>query len=271
MRWIATATLLALLGCDDEPAVTAADAGAQDAAVADVGAADAGHFNACRFAGTEGATARCRVPTFPPEHYVAQAELYFDTLDLDQPEENIPDYSELVARWEWPPWLLLTGYGREDLVATGLALRMIDPSRVPERDCRFFDTEPFARCYVSFDYPEGGACPIYEEFVFNDQGQLTFIEAWSVQPGYEPNGLNDDPWGEGPDFPRLSTRVPGLGKADGRIDLDSEWMQRMAAEDEHVADFALRATDWRLYWARYYGQVDKNFFAIGCGWPYEAE
>ena len=39
---------------------------------------------------------------------------------------------------------LTHGVRREDMISTGLALREIDPSRVPERDCRFFAEQPFA-------------------------------------------------------------------------------------------------------------------------------
>ncbi|MGB1699144.1 MAG: hypothetical protein ACPHRO_04255, partial [Nannocystaceae bacterium] len=97
----------------------------------------------CEYAGTEGATAACLTPTKSPEYYVAQAEYYFDTLDTTAPEENVPDYHAQVARWEWPPWLLLTGYGVDAMVEGNALLKMIDPSTVPNRDCRFFDTQPF--------------------------------------------------------------------------------------------------------------------------------
>lgn len=284
---VATAALAVLFaaGCDDgagmaDPAMGgSADAGATtdatfgDAAIADGGPSDAGapadaapaDLNACRDPDTPGATARCRAATQPPDHYVAEALLYFDTLDVTTPEENIPDYADLVARWEWPPWLLLTGFGREDMVRTGLALRDLDPSTVPVRDCRFFPAEPFARCYVVFEYDDG-PCPIYEEFTFNDAGQTTFIEAWSDLPGLRPAGLEDDPWGEGPDFPRLATRVPGLGTPAGIIALDTPWMEAAAAADPDVADLALRAQDWRFHWAGELGRADRDFFAQGCGW-----
>lgn len=74
--------------------------------------------NDCVAPGTDDATARCLSPTLPPEHYIEQAGLYFDTLDTDAPPENIPDYNEFVARWEWEPWLLLTGYGERDMIQT---------------------------------------------------------------------------------------------------------------------------------------------------------
>lgn len=220
--------------------------------------------NACRDRGTEGATASCLSPTLPPEHYVAEALRYFDTLDVTAPEDSIPDYHEQVARWEWPPWLLLTGLGRQDLIDTGLALRRFDPSTVPERDCRFFDTQPFARCYVVFEYDEG-PCPIYEEFTFDDLGRMTFIEAWSDLPGLVPLAEGDR-WGEDSSFPRLANRIPGLGRPEGGFDLESEAMARASRRDPEVADFAARAADWEAAWARALRDADRDFFAQGCGW-----
>ena len=73
------------------------------------------------------------------------------------------------------------------IVTTNAALAL-DPSTVPVRDCRAFSVQPFARCYVTFEYAEG-SCPIYEEFVFNDQGEMTFIEAcraWKAVHGSLP-------------------------------------------------------------------------------------
>ena len=218
----------------------------------------------CLNHGTLGASSRCLTPVQSPEYYQDQANMYFDTLDVDADRDRIPDYSDLVARWEWPPWLLLTAYTEEAMVETADVLRVVDPSTVPVRDCRFFDVQPFARCYVEFDYRDR-SCPIYEEFTFNDQGEMTFIEAWSDLPGLLPNGA-EDRWAEAPDFPRLSTRIPGLGNETGRIDPDSEWMQQAAVQDPEVADFALRITDWWKYWFEALGAADEDFFAQGCGW-----
>ena len=76
----------------------------------------------CMNPGTEAATAACLTPTQSPEYYVAEALAYFDTLDVDADRGSGPNYHEQVARWEWPPWLLLTGYGAADMVV--LALRI---------------------------------------------------------------------------------------------------------------------------------------------------
>jgi len=219
----------------------------------------------CLNPGTEGATASCLAPTQTPEYYVAQALKYFDTLDQNADPESIPNYSDKVVRWEWPPWLLLTGYGRDDMIEVGEALKIVDPSTVPIRDCRAFETQPFARCVVTFEYDEG-PCPIYEEFVFNDAGEMTFIEAWSDLPGMRPQTDAADPWGEKGTIDRLSTRVPGLGNAQGLVDWDSQWMVDAAATDPDVADLAERASDWWKFWMDTFRAAPKDFFAQGCGW-----
>ena len=221
----------------------------------------------CLNPNTEAATAACLRPTQSPAYYVAQAEAYFDTLDVDASRDSVPNYHEQVARWEWPPWLLLTGYGARDMIRTSDALRLGDPSTVPVRDCRFFDIQPFARCYVEFEYEEG-RCPIYEEFTFNDAGEMTFIEAWSDRSGMLPI-KEGDTWAEDPEFYRLATRVPGLGNTTGTAVLDSDYMRSAAMSDPIVADYAQRATNWIRYWSAYVLSAGNDFFAIGCGWSTE--
>ena len=151
---------------------------------------------ACRDKGTPGATAGCLAPTREPGHYVAQGLAYFDTLDVDADPDSAPTYAELVARWEWPPWLKLTAWTRDNIEATDTLLRLY-PSIVEERDCRAFGTQPFGRCRVVFRYEDHGnlPCPIYEEFTFNDSGEITWIEAWSDQPDLRPMDPDADPWG----------------------------------------------------------------------------
>ena len=153
------------------------------------------------------------------------------------------------------------------MIRTSNALRLGDPSTVPVRDCRFFEVQPFARCYIDFEYEEG-RCPIYEEFTFNDAGEMTFIEAWSDRSGMLP--IKDgDTWAEDPDFYRLATRVPGLGNATGTAVLDSDYMRAAAMNDPIVADYAERATNWIRYWSEYLFSAGDDFFAIGCGWSLE--
>ncbi len=221
--------------------------------------------NGCVDDGGEGATASCIRPTRDPDYYVEQAEAYFDTLDIDARRDSVPNYHPLVVRWEWPPWLLLNGLGDQAMIAISDGLRDFDPSTVPLRDCRFFDVQPFARCYVVFEY-HGGPCPIYEEFTFDEAGQMSFIEAWSDQPGLLPNGP-DDPWGESPDYPRLSTRVPGLGRPDGRFDVPAESWADQPHPDPEVAHFLRLAANWRVELASTLANADPNFFSIGGGWP----
>jgi len=60
--------------------------------------------------------------------------------------------------------------------------------------------------------------------------------------------------------------VPGLGKADGRIDLDSKWMNEAAKADKDVAELQKRARDQWTYWGEELKNAPKDFFAKGCGW-----
>ncbi len=214
----------------------------------------------------DGALAECLSPTQTAEYYAEMSSMYFDTMDYSVDLEGVwPPYSELVARWEWPPWLKLTAYTKENIEATDTLLTLY-PSVVSERDCRGFDTQPFGRCYVVFYYDahEGLGCPIYEEFTFNDAGEISWIEAWSDVDGLRPT-TEEDPWGE-QGIDRLSTRIPGLGNADGRIDLDSEWMRDAAANDPDVADFVYRANDWYETWLEEYSNAGDDMWEVGCGW-----
>ena len=214
----------------------------------------------------EGALATCLTPKQTAEYYVEQSSAYFDTMDYTVELEDWPPYSERVARWEWPPWLKLTAYTRENIEATDTLLQLY-PSVVPERDCRAFDTHPFGRCYVVFYYDDHGGkgCPIYEEFTFNDQGEITFIEAWSDLDGLRPQSL-DDPWAEADGIQRLSSRIPGLGTSTGWIDLDSEPMNQAVESDVDVADFVARAKDWYPTWLKEYQNAGDDLWERGCGW-----
>jgi len=193
--------------------------------------------------------------------------MYFDTMDANKDRDVVPAYSELVARWEWPPWLKLTGYTREQIIAFDELLRYY-PSVIPERDCRYFEQQPFGRCRVVFYYDahDGKSCPIYEEFTFNPQGEITFIEAWSDLPGFLPMADPSDEWAEGPDVNRLATRVPGLGNETGRIDLDSPAMEKAMETDPDLADFVYRAKDWGPTWITEYQEAGDDLWERGCGW-----
>jgi hypothetical protein len=108
--------------------------------------------------GTDAALAECLTPKFSPEYYVEQGVKYFLTMQSDIPIDVIPNYSDLVIRWEWPPWLLLTGYKRSGLIASDIVLKL-NPTTYDTIDCRAFDTQPFCRCHVIFNY-SGETCPI---------------------------------------------------------------------------------------------------------------
>ncbi len=213
-----------------------------------------------------GALSICLSPTLTDAETIDQGLRYFDTLDGSADPDSEPTYSERVARWEWPPWLLLTGYGRDFTLAVDEAVLAASPgTTVPVRDCRAFDVQPFARCRVTMDY-EGQPCPIYEEFTFNDAGEITFVEAWSDLPGLLPMDDEADPWAEGDGVGRLSTRVPGLGTATGRIDPLGDEMVLAGQEDPQLADFAARTQDFWGYWSEAYEAAGDDLFARGCGW-----
>jgi hypothetical protein len=212
-----------------------------------------------------GALSTCLTPGHSPQYYVEQAHKYFDTYDAAAASNDPPRYSDLVARWEWPPWLKLTGYGRQTITYSDKFVMLVMPSTIPVRDCRAFPVQPFARCRVTFDY-DGRTCPIYEEFTFNDKGEMTFIEAWSDIPEFMPMEDETDEWGEGPSVHRLSTKIPGLGDPGGRISLTAQWMRQAAAQDEDVADFVQRAKNFWGAWLKEYFNAGSDLFERGCGW-----
>ncbi len=222
----------------------------------------------CEEAG-ENALSTCLEPTMSDEYYARHSSGYFDTMDTAADMDVVPPYSELVARWEWPPWLKLTAFGYDNILAADTMLRLY-PSTIPERDCRAFDEQPFGRCRVVFFYEdelhEGRGCPIYEEFTFNDAGEITWIEAWSDLPGLLPMDASQDAWAEGEGVTRLSTRIPGLGSSRGMIDLDGEAMAAAVERDDDVADFVVRANDWWNTWSEEYGAAGDEMWEVGCGW-----
>jgi len=202
--------------------------------------------------GTASALAECLTPKFSSQYYVEQGIKYFQTMQSDIPIDVQPNYSDLVIRWEWPPWLLLTGYKRNGMIASDILLKL-NPTSYDTIDCKAFETQPFCRCHVVFNY-SGETCPIYEEFTFNDQGEITFIEAWSDFESLLPMGPGDDRiWQEAEYWGmtkvnRLSAKVPGLGNATGKIDLKADWMKAAVREDEDVAELVLRLKDPVVTW-----------------------
>lgn len=188
-------------------------------------------------------------PKFSPDYYIDQGVKYFQTMESSVPNHVQPNYSDLVIRWEWPPWLKLTGYKRRNLINTDILLKLY-PTEYDTVDCQFFEVQPFCRCHVIFNY-SGTRIPIYEEFVFNDQGEITFIEAWSDYPSLLPMEASDY-WAEASDVDRLSTRVPGLGINEGRIDRKAAWMLRAAEKDADLADMLHRIRNPVGTWIKEY-------------------
>ncbi len=258
VSWLAAAS--ALVGCTSGSAGDPASGPTSDAA------AEAAP-DPC--ADSAGALAGCLAPKRPAAEYVQQAELYFDTLDARRDPAKVPNYSLDVVRWEWPPWLKLTGYGRDLLVQSDRALTARDPTTtVPVRDCRAFSTQPFARCRVEFDYA-GKRCPIYEEFFFNDAGETTFIEAWSDMPGSLPMSDANDLWGEGPGVHRLGSKVPTLGSPAGDLDTSNATLLAAAASDAEIADLLARTKSFFPSLASELNDRggEAAMYAVGCGWP----
>jgi len=162
-------------------------------------------------------------PTFEKEYYKDQVNQYFDSLDTSV-EKGKPKYSPKIARWEWPPWLILTGYGDEKMRIIDGAIRKSGQCICVNRQHRFFPQNPFIRSVVTFYYGEEDVANrtnplrIFEEFTFNDIGEITFIEAWWDRDyrGLLPP-LDDNGWPIDQDaVNRISTQIPGLGNSDGK-------------------------------------------------------
>lgn len=116
-----------------------------------------------------------------PKYYIDEVNRYFDTIDFYTYGRPAPHYAENVIRWEWHPWLLLTGYGRWSMHFD--VLQKLYPTHITNRSCASYDAAPQVRCHVSFAYiGSSRAIEIYEEFTFNDAGEIAFIEAWSDSP-----------------------------------------------------------------------------------------
>ena len=146
--------------------------------------------------GSESELSTALKPTFSMEYYAEQSNKYFDTLDTYAPRQSKPRYSKKVIRWEWYPWLKLTGY-KSWMMKLDYFLTLY-PTRVINRVCQGFSVQPFGRCHVTFIY-KGNHEPvdIYEEFTFNNQGEITFIEAWTDSPDHFPTPDFSDYWAEG--------------------------------------------------------------------------
>lgn len=188
-------------------------------------------------------------PKFPIGYYADQSDKYFNTLDSYARKNGKPIYSKRVIRWEWYPWLKLTGY-KSWMMKLDYFLTLY-PTKVINRVCQGFHTQPFGRCHVTFIY-KGHDDPvdIYEEFTFNDQGEITFIEAWTDSPEHFPTADYSDYWAEGKQVKRLSTKVPGLGNSFGLINRKSKEFINAAKKDEDLKDLAKRLKNPIYFWTK---------------------
>jgi hypothetical protein len=135
-----------------------------------------------------GATLYVMSPAMPaphgaltPEYYQNEAYSYFDSIDFFVFGRPAPHYAATVIRWEWHPWLLLTGSGSWSLKFD--VLQKLYPTRIRNRNCTVHVSAPQVRCHVTFGYlGQTRTTAIYEEFTFNEAGEISFIEAWSDTP-----------------------------------------------------------------------------------------
>lgn len=224
-----------------------------------------------------------------PDKYIKKhCHAYFDLImtKTSADDSDFPSYSNYCIRWEWEPWLLLTlkNTGFDIWSALDALQSTIIPAEIPksERFCRVFNQNPFCRMMVKFYYPskEFDDMPshIYEEFTFNKQGEITFVEVWSYPErslrngggkGYLVENLSDPViasdcfdnklhesdkkvfWPK-MDMARLSTRIPGLGSESSKPlvltgkafvgdTLHPEMIRAIRnSKDEHLQLFATR-------------------------------
>ncbi len=185
-------------------------------------------------------------PTMSPNFYTDAAHKYFNSIDSTALDKTGPKYSKMVIRWEWKPWLLLTGH-KSWMMKLDYFLTWY-PTEVINRDCRFFKVQPFARCRVTFHYLNPNTYfDIYEEFTFNNQGEITFVEAWSDHPGYLPMDT-DDLWAESKNVKRMSWKVPGLGSEDGKYDKKS--LKTLSKNDKDLAGLYKRLKHPVFFWMK---------------------
>ena len=181
------------------------------------------------------------------EYYADQANKYFDTLDTYADRKSKPNYASKVIRWEWYPWLFLTGYKDHWMWLDHLVT--LYPTKVINRDCRGFKVQPFARCRVTFHYLKSDSfVDIYEEFTFNDQGEMTFIEAWSDLEGFMPMDASVDYWAEKSGVKRLSTKVPGLGSHKGKISRKA--LRKLSKKDKDLKNLKKRLRFTIFFWTK---------------------
>jgi len=189
-------------------------------------------------------------PKYSPEYYKLQCDLYFTHLE-SRIADRVEFYCSLTCvRWEWPPWDLLTGQGMINIMYADMVDRDQNECIVAERNIRFYDVQPFGRAIITIYYGDNiktrqHPIKIYEEFTFNDFGQVTFIEAWSCQQSEYLPGFDAEGWPI--EIPtRLSYLIPGLGHITGEINVNTEAVQHAALQNKYVADYVERSKHFML-------------------------
>lgn len=184
------------------------------------------------------------------EYYIEQAHLYFDLI-AGTKDRSLTQlfYSNWLIRYEWEPWLMLTA--QNNGVDTAKLIDSLEPEAIPcevpmeQRYVRFYTTNPFVRMMIRIYWPDRTSdivTWIYEEFSFDRNNDICFIEAWSYPEstlsrgggkGYVienqndpllpsdkaiPSDLTDEEsnfcWPDQDRIYRMATHVPGLGDAD---------------------------------------------------------
>lgn len=186
-------------------------------------------------------------PAQSAEYYIDQAHKYFDTLDTYADQSSKPKYSSHVIRWEWYPWLFLTGHKDHWMWLDHLVT--LYPTKVINRECEAFETQPFSRCRVTFHYLKSNSyVDIYEEFTFNKKGEITFVEAWSDLPNLLPMDPSTDYWAQAQNINRLSTKVPGLGSPSGKI--NRRQLKKLSKKDEDLKNLRKRLRFTIFFWTK---------------------
>ncbi len=181
------------------------------------------------------------------EYYIEQAHAYFDSLDTYANSGVKAKYASHVIRWEWYPWLFLTGYKDHWMWLDRFVI--LYPTKVINRECEAFQVQPFSRCHVTFHYLKSNSyVDIYEEFTFNSKGEITFIEAWSDLPDLRPMNNQNDYWAQDKSVERLSTKVPGLGSQTGKV--NRKQIKILAKKDPELKDLLKRLRFTLYFWTK---------------------
>ena len=94
---------------------------------------------------------------------------------------------------------------------------------------------------------------------------MTVIEAWSDLDGLRPM-TDTDSWAEASDIHRISTRIPGIGTAEGQLDINGDVFTTAAGSDPDLEDLQNRANNWMETWTAELDAAGDDLWTRGCGW-----